>query len=223
MAKPSITKRNTKGAALTYTELDDNFQNLKDATITLTAGTGGTAVSVDLNGTITLVAGSNITLTGNNSAKTITITSSGGGSSTDLNGLTDVTISSPTNGQYLIYNSTSGQWLNSTGNALTIDSGSGDYECFADIDLNGSVIRSNGSNIQVSDDVQFPSGTGPYVPGAGTLLVRGGTIKFNYSTDGALEFAGADYQTGAPSSTATPYGYLKVIIGGTTKWIPYYN
>jgi hypothetical protein len=79
MAKPSITKRNTKGAALTYTELDDNFQNLKDATITLTAGTGGTAVSVDLNGTLTLVAGSNITLTGNNTAKTITITSSGGG------------------------------------------------------------------------------------------------------------------------------------------------
>jgi hypothetical protein len=77
MAKPSITKRNTKGAALTYSELDTNFQNLKDATISVTAGSGGTSVSVDLNGNLTLVAGTNITLSGNNTTKEITITSTG--------------------------------------------------------------------------------------------------------------------------------------------------
>lgn len=80
MAKPSVTTRTTKGAALTYAELDANFTNLQDATLTLTAGTGGTAVTADLNGTITLVAGTNITLTGDNSAKTITITASSGSS-----------------------------------------------------------------------------------------------------------------------------------------------
>lgn len=74
MAKPSITKRTTKGAALTYSELDTNFQNLADATLTLTAGTGGTQVVSDLNGNITLVAGTGITLTGNNTTKTVTIT-----------------------------------------------------------------------------------------------------------------------------------------------------
>ena len=79
MAKPAITKYGVKGSPLTTSELDTNFQNLTDATVTLTAGSGGTAVTSDLNGTITLVAGSNITLTGNNTAKTITITSSGGG------------------------------------------------------------------------------------------------------------------------------------------------
>jgi hypothetical protein len=79
MAKPAITKRTTKGLALTYSELDTNFQNLADATLTLTAGTGGTAVTADLNGNITVVAGTNITLTGNNTAKTITINSTGGG------------------------------------------------------------------------------------------------------------------------------------------------
>ena len=84
MAKPSITKRSTKGAALTYSELDTNFDNLKDATLTLTAGSGGTQVVSDLNGTITLVAGSGITLAGDNSAKTITITGSGGGGSIDI-------------------------------------------------------------------------------------------------------------------------------------------
>lgn len=78
MPKPSITKRVTKGAALTYAELDTNFQNLADATVSLTAGTGGTAVTADLNGNITLVAGTGITLTGNNLTKSITIDSSTG-------------------------------------------------------------------------------------------------------------------------------------------------
>jgi hypothetical protein len=88
MAKPAITKRAVKAAALTYAELDTNFQNLADATITLTAGTGGTAVIADLNGNITLVAGTNITLTGNNTAKTLTINSTGGGSSLDTDTIT---------------------------------------------------------------------------------------------------------------------------------------
>jgi hypothetical protein len=72
MAKPAITKRAVKAAALTYAELDTNFQNLADATLTLTGGS--TAVSADLNGNITLVAGTGVTITGDNSAKTITIT-----------------------------------------------------------------------------------------------------------------------------------------------------
>jgi hypothetical protein len=74
MAKPAITKRAVKAAALTYAELDTNFQNLADATVTLKAGTGGTDVVSDLNGTITLVAGSGITLAGNNTTKQVTIT-----------------------------------------------------------------------------------------------------------------------------------------------------
>lgn len=42
MAKPAITKRVTKGSALTYSELDTNFQNLADATYSITVpGTAG--------------------------------------------------------------------------------------------------------------------------------------------------------------------------------------
>lgn len=80
MAKPTITTRASKGAALSYNELDTNFTNLQDATLTLTAGTGGTAVTADLNGVITLVAGTGVTLSGDNTAKTITINASGGSS-----------------------------------------------------------------------------------------------------------------------------------------------
>jgi len=75
MAKPAIPKRATKAAALTYAELDTNFQNIVDATVSVTAGTGGTAVTTDLNGNITLVAGTGISLSGNNTSKEITINS----------------------------------------------------------------------------------------------------------------------------------------------------
>lgn len=82
MAKPTITTRAGKGSPLTSTEVDTNFTNVKDATFTLEAGTGGTDVVSDLNGIITLVAGTNISLSGDNTAKTVTInnTASAGGS-----------------------------------------------------------------------------------------------------------------------------------------------
>lgn len=116
MAKPAITKRITKSAALTYSELDTNFQNLADATLTLKAGTGGTNVTADLNSTITLVAGTNITLTGDNSAKTITITSSGGGA-----GLTNPLTADLNVGSYAIVSSSNGNIRiepNGSGNIL---------------------------------------------------------------------------------------------------------
>ena len=88
MAKPAITKRTVKGAALTYAELDANFQNIVDSTLSLTADTSGTQVTADLNGNITLVAGTGVTITGDNTAKTITINGSGG---LTLNTTTDTT------------------------------------------------------------------------------------------------------------------------------------
>jgi hypothetical protein len=78
MAKPAVTLRGTKGTPLTNDELDTNFENLRDATITLQADTSGTNVVAELNGTITLVAGSGITLAGDNSTKQITVTNSFG-------------------------------------------------------------------------------------------------------------------------------------------------
>jgi len=52
MAKPVITFRNTKAAALTYSELDTNFQNLRDATINFTDGSN--TLSMDLNDVTTI-------------------------------------------------------------------------------------------------------------------------------------------------------------------------
>jgi hypothetical protein len=59
MAKPAITSRVTKGAALDYSELDTNFTNLRDATITVSGDTG--SVINELNGTMTIAGGTGLT------------------------------------------------------------------------------------------------------------------------------------------------------------------
>ena len=69
MTKPTIVTRIDKGSALTFQEGDDNFTNLRDATITVSDGTTSTAI--DLNGTITFSAGTAISV--DEASGTITI------------------------------------------------------------------------------------------------------------------------------------------------------
>ena len=71
MTKPAITKRAVKAAALTYAELDTNFQNLKDATITV-AGDTGTIVN-DLNGSMTVAGGTALTTSVSGSTLTVNL------------------------------------------------------------------------------------------------------------------------------------------------------
>src|SRR5210317_287825 len=59
MAKPSVTLREVLGEPLTYNQLDTNFTNLRDATISVTDSTN-TAI-LDLNDTLT-VSATNITV-----------------------------------------------------------------------------------------------------------------------------------------------------------------
>ena len=59
MAKPTIVTRLGKGSELTFQEGDDNFTNLRNATVTV-AGDSGTAQAIDLNGTITVAGGTGL-------------------------------------------------------------------------------------------------------------------------------------------------------------------
>lgn len=74
MAKPEITFRNTLGSALTFTQLDTNFQNLRDATISVSDGSD--TITLDLNDTLNITAGANISFGINPTTKTLTITAS---------------------------------------------------------------------------------------------------------------------------------------------------
>jgi hypothetical protein len=90
MALPAITLRNTKGSALTHTEMDTNLTNLQQANIQVTAA--GTTTNIALGGGFTLSAGANIGLT--NSAGNITITNTqtaGGGGGGLANVVEDTT------------------------------------------------------------------------------------------------------------------------------------
>lgn len=71
MAKPAITKRSVKGAALTYSELDTNFQNLADATVSIGGDTG--TIANDLNGTMTIAGGTALTTSVAGSTLTINL------------------------------------------------------------------------------------------------------------------------------------------------------
>ena len=77
MALPAITLRNTKGSALTHTEMDTNLTNLQQANIQVTAA--GTTTNIALGGGFTLSAGANIGLTNTAGNITITNTQAAGG------------------------------------------------------------------------------------------------------------------------------------------------
>jgi hypothetical protein len=69
MPKPVIVTRLGKGSELSFQEGDDNFTNLKNATITV-AGDSGSAQAIDLNGTVTVSGGTGLS----SAATTNTIT-----------------------------------------------------------------------------------------------------------------------------------------------------
>ena len=84
MTKPTIKTRVANGAALTYSELDTNFTNLRDATISVTDGTNTHAFN--LNDTITFTAGTNTTLSVNPTTGAITINSNSTNNVTSVSG-----------------------------------------------------------------------------------------------------------------------------------------
>lgn len=59
MTKPVIVTRAGKGSALTFTEGDNNFTNLQNATVTV-AGDSGTSQAIDLNDTVTISGGTGL-------------------------------------------------------------------------------------------------------------------------------------------------------------------
>ena len=70
MPKPSVTLRLTKGSELTFQEGDDNFANLRDATISVAADSG-TTQAIDLNDTVTVAGGTGLSSV--TTTKTVTL------------------------------------------------------------------------------------------------------------------------------------------------------
>jgi hypothetical protein len=174
MAKPSITKRSVKAAALTYAELDTNFQNLADATVSLTAGTGGTQVTIDLNGNITLVAGTGISLSGDNTAKTLTITNTSAQnlfSTIAVAGQSNVVADSSSDTLTLVAGSNITLTTDATNDSVTISSSGGtDISSLLTIADAGSFTNIKSKS---SDDLRLSAD-----PGSGYIQLNyGGTVS----------------------------------------------
>jgi hypothetical protein len=179
MTKPAITKRATKGSALTYSELDTNFQNLADATITVSDGTNSKALN--LNDTLEFTAGSNITIGVNSSTGVVTITGTGSG-----------TINSGASGALAFYPS-AGTTIDDT-RLIYTDMGSGDVRLALD-GSSGGVLALGNSNTGIN---LYPGG------GGGVAIINSGlgtegTIGVNLSTASSVLSGGYTVYNGGAS------------------------
>jgi hypothetical protein len=167
MAKPAITKRSVKAAALTYSELDTNFQNLADATISITAGTGGTQVVSDLNGNITLVAGTNITLSGNNTTKEITINANEAQqvfSTIAVSGQSNIVADSTSDTLNIAAGSNITITTNASTDTLTISATAGSQNVFSTVTAGGTNLNADST----TDTLTLANGTGISIVGNST-------------------------------------------------------
>lgn len=214
MTKPVITTRAGKGSALTWTEGDTNLTNLRDATVTIKADTGGTDVVSDLNGTVTLVAGSNVTITGDNTAKTVTIAAAG--ASLALDDLTDVSATSPMSGDTLVWNNASSVWQ-----AQAPSGGSMALDDLTDVNVmtasDGQVLTYNQSLVRW--EATTPSG------GASSLSGLSDVSLGTPATGEVLQYNGTNWTDVAPSTltvgTASVASTVTTTADNTTNAIRY--
>jgi hypothetical protein len=232
LTKPVIINRVGKVVPLTFAEHDTNFANLRNATITLKAGTGGTDVVSDLNGTITLLAGAGVQLLGDNSAKTVQISTTESQNifqSIAVAGQSTIIADSTSDTLTLVAGTNVTITTNATTDTITINSLGSDLvndltpQLGGDLSVNGfKIVSEPASNGNI---VLNPDGLGQIKLEAGTISLSSGssgglittpgvggiTIRPNSNTGATLVVQGSST---AGNVSLTPSGTGSITLNG---------
>jgi hypothetical protein len=204
--------------------------------VSLTAGSGGTAVSSDLNGNITLVAGAGISLSGNNTAKTVTIAASSAGTvnsgaanaiayypsagtTVDDSSFTQVasghlSTGSATDLILSTNNNTSSGSITiadgASGNITIATNGTGLFKVNADLDLQTGIIGTSTTNASIEIEANgtgVVNITGSSILNVATITNGGSGVVIDPGTVGLTSTTDADLYI-------TPNGTGKLIVVG---------
>jgi hypothetical protein len=174
MVKPVIYKRNEKGAALTFTEVDTSLQNLRDSTVSI-AVTGSDTVINDLNDTTTFTGVDGVLIQATGSSQTITFdasliqdTTPQLGGDLDVNGYSIVSVSD--------------------GNITLAPNGTGKVIISGDLQVDGVTTTINSTTVDI-DDINITLAKGS--PNA-TASDGGGITVEGPTTPATITYTSAD-------------------------------
>ena len=207
MTTPTIVTRAGKGSALTWTEGDANFTNLRDATITVTDGSNSKALN--LNDTLTFTAGTNISLSVNSSTGAVTVNNT---ASSGISVVQDDT--NPALGGNL--NTNGWKIVSASGDNVVVEpGGTGDVYLIADTvrigdSATAAVLTTYGAgNLTVSTN----SGTN-----SGTIVINqgvNGNIAITPNGTGSIVLDGMNW----PQADGTANYVLKTNGSGQLSWV----